>query len=605
MAVCVEETPCGQGVKVLIAVNTLAPESGHVVLRLVQNSFNRIFQILQRFRSDSYNNIENDVFEEIINLCQKRILNRMRSKKSPVRHDKKAECYLGELFGDFVDALRRQGNRDLAFQMHIDEAQSVLDILEEFEHDSNPQDTLEKRVANVVQKIQHFMEDVNLGRLLETAKGISQESRSTILDSMRKIARYREAARFLYRRAKKYPILQNAHATQVRLDASVFPQSPEGYLPDLTSAIVRFEEQGCHVSNAIAVKRLRKKPAAKNRQFSDKVFEGVKHAKIHAEIQILAHYELHPVQRPPRYIASNMDACYLCWTFIRLHGKFHVRKSHGSLHTRWKLPVVATLRPVQEQLNAALEEDIIHGIKQPVLAKSRGFVQKSTVFSVILSATTLSGSGIAGSDPVTVGRSEKVVTIEERVPETSNDKSAEDVLPHDIPTQDSEVEDLSPDSDLDMTGHSAVNDDTRGSLASPDSEASLSSLASLSSEESVDSTSGTQSLQALHVRLIQGQKVSYNLRDLGENSSFSTPLLRVIPEFNLTSKNPGASDREEWWIEWLSDRAARYVRRYGSEQIIDVLSLSTATDMSLRNRDSVYLTHGGDIVQMRTLGVVL
>ncbi|PSS18458.1 hypothetical protein M430DRAFT_120981 [Amorphotheca resinae ATCC 22711] len=60
--------------------------------------------------------------------------------------------------------------------------------------------------------------------------------------------------------------------------------------------------------------------------------------KVHAEIQLLFFYELHPDHPRPRIICSSKSACYLCNLFFHLHGGFHVPRTHGRLYKNWILP---------------------------------------------------------------------------------------------------------------------------------------------------------------------------------------------------------------------------------------------------------------------------
>jgi hypothetical protein len=60
--------------------------------------------------------------------------------------------------------------------------------------------------------------------------------------------------------------------------------------------------------------------------------------KIHAEIQLLFYYELHPDSPRPRVICSSKSACYLCNIFFHIHGRFHVPRTHGRVYDKWILP---------------------------------------------------------------------------------------------------------------------------------------------------------------------------------------------------------------------------------------------------------------------------
>ena len=60
--------------------------------------------------------------------------------------------------------------------------------------------------------------------------------------------------------------------------------------------------------------------------------------KVHAEIQLLFFYELHPRYQRPRFICSSKSACYLCNLFFFLHSGFHVPRTHSRLYEKRTLP---------------------------------------------------------------------------------------------------------------------------------------------------------------------------------------------------------------------------------------------------------------------------
>ncbi|CAE7202286.1 OTT-1508-deam domain containing protein [Pyrenophora teres f. teres] len=91
--------------------------------------------------------------------------------------------------------------------------------------------------------------------------------------------------------------------------------------------------------------------------------------RVHAEIQILCFYEQHPNARfPPRVLKSSKHACFLCDSFIKMHGKFHIPKTHGKLYELWMLPDLCDLDlgeklknnfiQVMKRFNEVLEEMI-------------------------------------------------------------------------------------------------------------------------------------------------------------------------------------------------------------------------------------------------------
>jgi hypothetical protein len=65
---------------------------------------------------------------------------------------------------------------------------------------------------------------------------------------------------------------------------------------------------------------------------------------IHAEIQLLFYYDMHPEIRRLRVICSSKSACFLCDLFIKVHGKFYAARTHGVLYDKWMLPSQETIR---------------------------------------------------------------------------------------------------------------------------------------------------------------------------------------------------------------------------------------------------------------------
>lgn len=61
---------------------------------------------------------------------------------------------------------------------------------------------------------------------------------------------------------------------------------------------------------------------------------------VHAEIQLLIYYGLHPSPevRQPRVLGVSKSACYLCNLFITRHKQFFITKTHGRLYGLWTVP---------------------------------------------------------------------------------------------------------------------------------------------------------------------------------------------------------------------------------------------------------------------------
>jgi len=80
-------------------------------------------------------------------------------------------------------------------------------------------------------------------------------------------------------------------------------------------------------------------------EFRVTIADYYKSVKVHAEIQLLFFYELNSERIRPRTISSSKSACYLCDLFFRLHGQYHVPRTHGRLYHRWTLPEWHILLP--------------------------------------------------------------------------------------------------------------------------------------------------------------------------------------------------------------------------------------------------------------------
>lgn len=93
--------------------------------------------------------------------------------------------------------------------------------------------------------------------------------------------------------------------------------------------------------------------------------------KVHAEIQLLLYYELHPTVFQARVICSSKSACYLCDLFFKLHGKFWTRNAHRKLYDKWILPDTGiglsdtswrNLCSIVEQMDAVLKAKIMFNL---------------------------------------------------------------------------------------------------------------------------------------------------------------------------------------------------------------------------------------------------
>jgi hypothetical protein len=68
---------------------------------------------------------------------------------------------------------------------------------------------------------------------------------------------------------------------------------------------------------------------------------------VHAEVQLLMHYDREPCLLPPRAIGCSKSACFLCDRLIRHHGKFKISVSHQRVYPKWTIPNLDWMSSVQ------------------------------------------------------------------------------------------------------------------------------------------------------------------------------------------------------------------------------------------------------------------
>jgi hypothetical protein len=151
-----------------------------------------------------------------------------------------------------------------------------------------------------------------------------------LLVAIGKLGRYYSAASELVcaARDKKFRLFQNVQVEhfQIRIPPSIKDTPPELQLSSWPQAIAHLFESDSEKAKK-ATKLLQKE-----------ITETKWSLKIHAEIQLLFYYELHPNSPRPRVICSSKSACYLCNLFFHIHGSFHVPRTHGRVYDKWMLP---------------------------------------------------------------------------------------------------------------------------------------------------------------------------------------------------------------------------------------------------------------------------
>ncbi|TVY31847.1 hypothetical protein LSUB1_G008297 [Lachnellula subtilissima] len=290
MAVCIEEHRGGDRTTIRIASNT-----GD--LSAVTNGFRMLAQILEEaaWRGNPKSDDRNNLLRQVVLIDLYRILSRLRS-----RHAKRSRKTVGKV--PIITQLNhtvhdksitarshaaktkleaiRDGARDL--EVLFIKLESIPDIVAE-------KSEVQDMIGEIVKKAYEYSTATDLGTALRTFSG----------------------------------------------DPNL-----KGHLPVAIGKLGRYYSATCELVNAARDKKSRIFQNIEVKPFQIQIPASIKETawKVHAEIQLLFYYELHPDCPRPRIICSSKSACYLCNLFFRLHGGFHIPRTHGRLYDKWILP---------------------------------------------------------------------------------------------------------------------------------------------------------------------------------------------------------------------------------------------------------------------------
>jgi hypothetical protein len=204
--------------------------------------------------------------------------------------------------------------------------------------DTSTTSKLDKQLELIVESFSNISKISTLGTMLLDEIGPRMESDLCrgLLNTINKMAHYQSCAYTLVRLSKRYTLFKNISTVTVKLDDSAYATPPQkATCLELKKHILKLKKD---YKTNWDLSNLDQKLAKNTKKFC-KDFERVTdESKIHAEIQLMWYLERHQSPKPPRVIASNKDACFLCNAFISLHGKYMTPKTHGRIYPGWKLP---------------------------------------------------------------------------------------------------------------------------------------------------------------------------------------------------------------------------------------------------------------------------
>lgn len=538
--------------------------------------------------------VKETVFNDIVALCRKRILIRLRSKHAGQSYKmwKSNKSFLGNVLRQFIAFL----SQDETVQRIPPEIQSrhlkrhqlalrrLLSELDDFEAADNPH---HERLSRLVRAIAQVIDIVPIKKLLESLRDqdMERQQRTWLLGCFNKIRRYSEVSSILCHRARRIPMLRKL---RVKIVSSV--THPGGTsvanenTMDIWLSLARFQYEGESVQMGMLPEWLRSLAQSSKKKYSRSVREIVKEAKVHAEVQLLTYYEDGHVEGiRPRILAASKKACALCNTLIAIHGKYCVPKSHGKLYKGWRLPAAHQKGALQEDLNKSLEISISKTLARLMQFSKKPITElenESSIYSFNLSASTLSScpastiseqhdaaaavvdgdleSGVVDCQ-LSEGPVSEFVPTEQATTNGTGDERAEVIAE-------------------DGNAHALEHTEYKANAPMP--------------HDSIPNGNSTTSLvrQTADVRLKRGQEVLFSPGN-GTVCFRSRTVELLIDE---------ASSR--FSLELLNTMEAEAVLRDETKPVADVRTISYGMDVLLSKceRGEVYISHGEEVIRICT-----
>ncbi|EME89671.1 uncharacterized protein MYCFIDRAFT_127117, partial [Pseudocercospora fijiensis CIRAD86] len=335
-AVCLKEVPTSRSLHVLIAVNKAKWADGELVLGELAKGFQGIFHSLssatdgkQPGSSSSCN-----VFPAIIKMCSRRIQCRLRFTPN---HRKRIQPSIRKVLQDSLDAIKQLQPPPASARIYLEQTRDVMKKIAAWSAHQTPE-----RLGELVTGFYDLSRVPGLSDLLHAIsyKSMDPCARKSLLNIIGKVGRYRGVAMFLCQVAAKHSALRRTKVVPVRLPKDFFRKTSVTLgEPNLPRVVSRFRDRyggRYDIKNICQILGLEERQA--NSQFVDQTLKSLKTSRIHAEMQLIFYCELESFLPPPRVICSSKDACFLCNTFIVMHGKFHTPRCHGKLYPGWRLP---------------------------------------------------------------------------------------------------------------------------------------------------------------------------------------------------------------------------------------------------------------------------
>ncbi|XMA13651.1 hypothetical protein WAI453_006442 [Rhynchosporium graminicola] len=405
-------------------------------------------------------------------------------------------------------------------------------------------------------------------------------SRQSLLNIISKVSRYREAARFLYRTARKIPLIRKMKIVLVSLPQEAFQKiSLNQYSPSFPSTLSRISKLHERQSDIGQICRLLKVSEVEaNEKFAQQTRKTSKDGKIHAEIQLLFYCELEASRLPPRVFCSSKDACFLCNAFIRMHGKVHTPRCHGRLYPGWRLPFISSLNELEQRFNTEMANHIRTSLITLLSRqKKSGYAdpRESTLLTLPVSASTICS--------LVQPEAEEHDFLLRQIPSGSGmDK---------MPLLSSHLQAISNPSDETRIAGSIVWTDSAVVQAGNGIISELPHPQGLSSER----------MTLGDCILVQGQILSNSIEVNHLSPLFDAPCLRIQIEYSTGRSQITPNSQPEklsYSVEWLQASEAERVMDKHPSLVFSAESLECGGSTTQGDLDCFYITAGNSVLRI-------
>ncbi|KAG8157917.1 hypothetical protein KVR01_012189 [Diaporthe batatas] len=402
-AVCIREDhslPAKPSLRILLAVNKSEFDDGD--------------DTLKKIRQDNHHvEIEHKIRRLIISMCLERILSRLRlttiERRKTKQHPRTRFHNIIQALPSHGSAFMESSNGEMVsekeLEVFVQRLKEVVSLIDAYTN--HPREQQAEDLVVAIARLRRLDCETMLNTISDDQ--IEANNKKSTLNMIRKVARYAEAARFLIRTCKKFPIARRMQVVIVNLprDASArAPLKPE-YSIDIASMLLRVKapkrsNRMTQQSRMNTICRLLgTTPDRADEDLTKQAAKTHETGKVHAEVQMIAHYETtrkaeleNSKLLPPRIVSSCKKACFLCDLLVKVHGKMQTPWSHGKLYPGWRLPDCPGL-DLQERFNGVLENCIRNSI---ALLFERG---ERTTYPAPSESTLITLPSLA-SEPVSV-----------------------------------------------------------------------------------------------------------------------------------------------------------------------------------------------------------